>query len=121
MALGMIGQVAFLFFLVYSVIEQPSSSVKQVPLISNPALLSTQLLTMFEVHIFLGENIKKHHDNRDYPFIVRSVFTLLVIIYVLAVLASFSTEINIKPLSIGSLSSRTLKLSQTIFLLEVGL
>ena len=59
MALGIIAAGLFLLFMVWALVTAPSGP-KKIPINGQPYILASALITLFEIHDFLAQNIIKN-------------------------------------------------------------
>ena len=88
MALGIIAAGLFLLFMVWALVTAPSGP-KKVPINGQPYILASALITSFEIHDFLAQNIIKNPNKNEYKAVVRWTFFLGAVIYMFCSLSSF--------------------------------
>lgn len=90
MALGIIGIVVFILFMIWAWATAPPGP-KSVSVTANPITFAGSMLTMLEIHNFLAENIIKHHNKSEYQSILKKVFMIGVTNVIFASMGSFGT------------------------------
>ena len=90
MALGIVGLVIYVIFLIWAWATAPPGP-HVVSANGNAVILAGSLITMLEIHNFLAENIIKHHNKADYQGILKKVFLMGTVFYIFSTMGSFGT------------------------------
>ena len=88
MAVGVVGSVIYLIFLVWAFVTAPGGS-NTVPATGYPFNLIATLVTAFEVHDFLAQNIIKNPRRHEYNEVVSVTFIAGGFVYLVSLLSSF--------------------------------
>ena len=97
MALGIVGLVIYVIFLIWAWATAPPGT-HTVPANGNAVVLAGSLITMLEIHNFLAENIIKHHNKANYQGILKKAFLMGTAFYIFSTMGSFGTFLKTQPL-----------------------
>jgi len=89
MAVGIIGGVIFIIFLIWAFITSPSGP-HTVPAFGSPFSLAAALVNALEIHDFLAQNIIKNPRKNEYQCVVTSTFFIGTLIYLFSTFGSFA-------------------------------
>jgi len=98
MAIGVVGSIIYVLFLIWAFWTAPSGS-NTVPMTNSPFSIIATLVTSLEIHDFLAQNIIKNPRKHEYQGVVIVTFVTGGLVYLFALMGSFGTLILIQLLS----------------------